>query len=239
MGHVHGAALQAYQATARLGDHLVDQVVHGWRRVPVVSVLGQSDATALVPAHEAEGPGPHGVFREGAPPLLEGSRADDAHGEHGQVGQKGRVRTIEGDAHRVAVDPGHTLDLTKAALPVGEPAEVVRVAIVPLALKGEDHRVCIHHRAIVEADAAAQPEGPNLAVRRDVPARGQGGLHLGRALLVAHQLVEDLHRHLHRLAVAGRGRIQREGIPHAGHFERDLARWVRRRARTEEQQRHR
>ena len=78
-------------------DHALDLGLHA----PVVGVRLQHHFLVRLPLDELEGSGAHRVLAELRPPLLDGGRARDVEGEHGQVRQERRLRILEGDAHGV------------------------------------------------------------------------------------------------------------------------------------------
>jgi hypothetical protein len=169
----------------------VGQALHEVARVAL-----EDDAHALVVRLQDERAGPDdgiGVI-EVLELVLGLARQDGAEGRAREVIQERRVRLLQRDAHRVAVDDvdaGHRLEARAERRPGHEAVE--RVLHV---LRGD--LAPVHGRLVVEAHALAQVEGVDLAVLRDRPLLGEVGddREIGRRLLLGPV------REPHELAVA-------------------------------------
>jgi hypothetical protein len=179
------ARAQHGQARRRVGRDVDDDAVeirkalHVKRRVALVD-----DADALLVRLHHEGPGADD--RVGMVEVLElvlgFARQDRAEGRVRQVVQEGRVRLLERDAHRIAIDDVdglHGLEAVAEARLRHESLERV------LDVVGRD-LAAVDRRLVVEEHTLSKSERVDLAVLRDRPLLGQVGKNreIGRALLL-------------------------------------------------------
>ena len=140
----------------------------------------------------------------------------------GEDGQERRVRLREGDLERPGIGRAHLPDdARRAAQEVAPGAGRGPRLGTQEALEGRDDVGRGERRAVVEAHAVTEREGPDEPVARDAPARRQGRLDLGRALAVRQERVEHLAGDQRDGALEGRGGVERGR--HAGHADAHLA----------------
>ena len=177
----------------------------GWPFQYAVVALDH-DPVAGLPLHEDVGSGPHRVEAVLVAVLLQRGRADHAPRPVGEVGQQRAEGLLHLDFQRVVVqgpgvgDEGLVEAGAQGALGgVGVPFDV------------EHHGLSVERRAVVEADALAQLEGPGEPVGRRLPRGGQLGddVPLFREF---HQVVVDVADHDFRGVVRLVGRVQADGL---------------------------
>ena len=224
LGHVDGATLEGDQALAGFVDGQEHQVLHLRRAVPIIRIGPQRDALAPHPFDETERSGADGMAREIVAPPGHRLGRDDANRKHREVGEERRIGAFNLDPHRVRVDFLDAHDVAEGGLPIGEVTVVEGVAEVALAVEREHHRVGVERRAVVEAHPVPQEEGPFGAGRRDHPRGCQGRFNLGRTLLEADQMFEDLLAGIGALAVGHVRRIEADGVGRPSHHERAASR---------------
>src|SRR5215831_7122276 len=221
VSHVDRARFERDQALALARNQVEDQMPDlGGPAIPVVGIGGQRDAIARHPLDKAEGAGPDRVARELVLPVPDRPRRHDRDREHGQVGQEGRVRALDQDAHGVVVELLDALDDAVVGVPVREIGLVVGMLVIALAIEREHDRIGVERCAVVEAHAATQMERPRFALVGHLPGGGERGLDLVGAGLVAHQVLEDLLAYLRRVTVVDARRIEQDGVAAPAHRQR-------------------
>ena len=168
-------------------------------RVPIAVVAGEIDGFARHHPGDLERAGAGRRQRRNlgpvAPRLLEGLRRGEQQVDHHGGEVRGHLRG--GDLHRLVVylpvgaDDGRAGPGDARALRLE-----LRAVVLVVAVEVPDHRVRVERRAVVELDALAQVEGPELLVGGILlPALGQrrdDPRELVRALEVPlHQTLED------------------------------------------------
>ncbi|MCY1424326.1 hypothetical protein D9M71_400650 [compost metagenome] len=206
-GDLAGAGLELLHPHVGIGGDGEQQLVHSRLACPVGRVGVEADLRILTVALEDERPGADRFAVEplglaGLEQLVGVLGGIDGGEAHGQVGEEGRLRVSQGEAHAVVVELLDTLDqLGKGhGFHIGIAARrelVPGMCGVELALEAPEHVVGIELAAggepgrAVEADALAQLELVDQAVGADGPALGEARLQAGAAGSELHQAVED------------------------------------------------
>ncbi len=177
-----------------VGDRAEDHGLERRLAVPVVGVLLDHHGLVRTPFDKFEGPGTRRVAAEIGPVLLDRLGRGDQAGRIGEVRQERRVGRVQGEDDGHVVGGLDALDRAEEEAQRERPGVVIGVVLVENAIEVELHRLGVQRAAVVEGHALAQLEGVDGAVVADLPAFGQRGLHLERAVLVADQPVIDVHQ---------------------------------------------
>src|SRR3989475_263950 len=156
-----------------------------------------------------------------------GDDLDDPQARMGEHGDQRRVGLDEQDLHGACVGRPHVPDDAGCPPEEGGP-DHRRPRAFGTELTGEAHRdLCRGKRGpVVKPHAVAQRERPREAVARDRPAGRERRLHVGRAVAIGDECVEDLARDEGDRPLERRGGIERRGdARHSdAHFSADTGR---------------
>ena len=198
--------LEFLQAHVAVGGDGEDQVVAGRLAAKVIRVGLEANLGVLVVTHENKWPGADRLVVEvggfaGLEQLVGVFGGVDGVERHGHVAQKRRFRVVESDFYRQVVNFLDALEqvLETHAFKVGVTDQrqfVPRVIRVQLALKTPDHVIGVQGSGRFEIISGVklyvgtQVKCVFKPVRADVPALGQGGLHIRGAGGKVDQAVE-------------------------------------------------
>ena len=203
---MHLALLHGRRARGGIGDEAGhDAIQIRLRRLPVLVIPIEPDELPLVPLHELEGPGTHGLV--GIRGTLRILPFEEVLGEHGRLIARERAQDI--GRGLIQLEHGgrlvRRLDVDQGAEGIGPP----RMHLLQHLHHRELHVGAGEGLAVVKAHPAAQLEGDALAVSSRLPRLRQAR-HGVQVEVVLEQPVVNLGRHLpdrpRRGQVRGQGR---------------------------------